>query len=206
MGGIRRLGLLGGTFSPPHLGHLLLAESARQQLQLAQVLFLPAGQPPHKADEPVIAAHHRLAMTRLAIAGNGAFALDTTDMSRPGPHYTVTLLPLLAEAFPDHELWLLLGGDSLRDLPTWHQPEAILAQAHLGVLPRPGAEFSWSQLAKAVPGVRTATTLLDGPSIAISSTRIRGWAAAGRSLRYLVPDAVRAYIEREHLYRPVAGA
>lgn len=201
MGGVKRLGLLGGTFNPPHLGHLILGEMAREQLGLERVLFLPAGQPPHKEDETIITPTHRMTMTRLAVGGNPGFAVDNTDADRPAPHHTVTLLPLLAEAYPDYQFWLLLGGDSLRDLPTWHRPGEIVAQAKLAVLPRPGATIEWDRLEEAVPGVRAATNLLEGPSVAISSTRIRAWAAAGRSLRYLVPEAVRTYIGRNGLYQ-----
>ena len=201
MGGVKRLGLLGGTFNPPHLGHLILGEMAREQLGLERVLFLPAGQPPHKEDETIVTPAHRIAMTRLAIGGNPDFDVDNADAYRPAPHHTVTLLPLLAEAYPGYELWLLIGGDSLRDLPEWHRPREIVAQAQLAVLPRPGATIEWDRLEEAVPGVRAATCLLEGPSVAISSTRIRAWAAAGRSLRYLVPEAVRSYIRRNALYQ-----
>lgn len=201
MGRVKRLGLLGGTFNPPHLGHLLLGESAREQLGLERVLFLPAGQPPHKEGEPVTAPHHRLAMTRLAIESNPSFEVNTTDIKRPPPHYTSTLLPLIAATYPGHELWLLVGGDSLRDLPTWHHPREVIVHTRLGVLARPGAQYDWSHLERAVPGVRAKTTILEGPSIAISSTQIRAWATTGRSLRYLLPEPVRAYILREELYQ-----
>lgn len=201
MGGVKRLGLLGGTFNPPHLGHLILGEMAREQLGLEHVLFLPAGQPPHKEGETIATPAHRIAMTRLAIDGNPGFAVNNTDAYRPAPHHTVTLLPLLAEAYPNYRLWLLLGGDSLRDLPAWHRPGEIVAQAKLAVLPRPGATIDWDRLEEAVPGARAATSLLEGPAVAISSTSIRAWAAAGRSLRYLVPEAVRTYIRRNALYQ-----
>ena len=199
-GASRRLGFLGGTFDPPHVGHLLLGETARQQLQLERVYFLPAGQPPHKRDEPVSPVEQRMHMTELAIGGNPHFALDATDAERPAPHYTATLLPLLHERYPDSEIWLLIGGDSLRDLPTWHRPEEVLAKCQLAALSRPGATVDWEALEAAVPGVSDAVEMLDGPAIAVSSTRIRQWAAAGRSLRYLVPPKVRALIHREKLY------
>lgn len=196
------IGLLGGTFDPPHVGHLLLAQTALVELGLERVLFLPAGQPVHKEGHQISEAAHRIIMARLAVADNAAFVVDTTDVDRPEPHTTVTLLPLLAEKFAGRPFWLLLGGDSLRDLPSWSRPAALAAQARLAVLPRPGAVIDWPALEAAVPGVRGATHLLDGPAIDISSTRLRGWAAAGRSLRYLTPDAVCAYISRADLYRP----
>lgn len=195
------LGLLGGTFDPPHVGHLLLAQTALAELGLDRVLFLPAGQPVHKEGKGVSAAHHRITMARLAVAGNEAFVVDTTDAERPHPHTTVTLLPLLEEKYATRPLWLLVGGDSLRDLPTWVRPQELVARIRFAVLPRPGATIEWSALERAVPGVRDATHLLDGPSVAVSSTRMRQWVAAGRSLRYLTPDAVCAYIARAGLYQ-----
>ena len=205
MGGVKRLGLLGGTFDPPHLGHLILGETARQQLDLERVLFLPAGQPPHKEGEAVTATAHRVAMTQLAVEGNPAFTVEMIDVSRPAPHHTASLLPRLAEAYAGYELWLLVGGDSLRDFPEWHRPGEIIARASLGVLPRPGATFDWEELEEAVPGIGAASTLLEGPAVAVSSTDLRQWAAAGRSLRYLVPEVVRAYIQQARLYRRGEG-
>lgn len=199
-GASRRLGFLGGTFDPPHVGHLLLAEAAREQLGLERVYFLPAGKPPHKPDEPVSPAEQRMQMTELAISDNPHFSLDAIDVERPPPHYTATLLPLLHDRYPDSEIWLLIGGDSLRDLPTWHKPQEVLANCRLAALPRPGATIDWEELEEVVPGVGDAVEVLDGPAIAVSSTRIRHWAAAGRSLRYLVPPEVQALITRERLY------
>lgn len=196
----RRLGFLGGTFDPPHIGHLLLAETARQQLELERVYFLPAGEPPHKEEEQISPVAKRMRMTEIAIASNPYFALDAVDAERPAPHYTATLLPLLHERYPDSEIWLLIGGDSLRDLPAWHKPQEVLAKCRLATLPRPGAIINWDDLEAAVPGVQKAVTMLDGPNIAVSSTRIRQWAAAGRSLRYLVPPEVQAFIVQERLY------
>ena len=197
----RRLGFLGGTFDPPHIGHLLLAETARQQLHLERVYFLPAGQPPHKRDEPVSPTVQRMHMTEMAIAGNPHFAVDTIDVERPSPHYTATLLPLLHERYPNSEIWMLIGGDSLRDLPTWHKPQEVLANCQLAALPRPGATVDWEELEAAVPGVTKSVAVLDGPAISVSSTLVRRWAAAGHSLRYLVLPDVRTFIIRERLYR-----
>lgn len=195
------VGILGGTFDPPHIGHLLLAQTALEELGLERVLFVPAGQPVHKEGNAVSEARHRVTMTRLAVAGNQAFVVDTTDVERPEPHTTATLLPLLQAQYPGRRLWLLIGGDSLRDFATWYRPQEIIAQAPLAVLARPDAAVSWPALEAAIPGIRSAVTFLDGPSVAVSSTQIRRWAAAGRSLRYLVADAVGAYIRRAGLYR-----
>jgi nicotinate-nucleotide adenylyltransferase len=193
-------GLLGGTFDPPHVGHLWLAEAAREQLGLERVLYLPVGAPPHKEGKRVTAVHHRLAMTQLAIQDNPAFLLDTTDIDRPPPHRTVTLLPTMQAAYPGARLWLLLGADSLADMPKWVQPSRIIEQCRLGVLPRPGVTIDWEVLETAGPHLHAATDWLDGPSVAISSTEIRQWAAAGRSLRYLLPTAVIEYIQQHGLY------
>jgi nicotinate-nucleotide adenylyltransferase len=195
-----RLGFIGGTFDPPHFGHLILAEVARDQLALDQVFFLPAGQPPHKPGRPISPVVHRLAMTELAIADNPFFALNRTDADRPPPHFTYTLLPLLREQYPQGECWLILGGDSLRDFATWREPGQIISQCRLAVLPRPGATVDWDSLETAVPGVRAAVDLLTGPSVDIAGTEIRDRIGAGRSIRYLTLPAVLDYIEEHQLY------
>ncbi len=197
---MERVGVLGGTFDPPHLGHLILAETARECLHLDRVLFMPAGEPPHKQGQTISAIHHRLAMTGLAIAGNDFFQLDATDATRPAPHYTNTLLPLLQQAMPTAQLWLLIGGDSLRDLPTWHAPAVITSFCRLAVLPRPGAGFDLEDLQQAIPGIGAAVDLLSGPTIFLSGSQIRAWARTGRSLRYLLPASVREYIHQHQLY------
>jgi len=196
----RRVGLLGGTFDPPHVGHLWLAETAQEQLDLDVVLFLPVGLPPHKLDRPVTAVHHRLAMTELAIQHNPRFALDAADSKRPCPHTTVSLLPLMQAKHPDDTFWLLVGADSLQDLPTWENPAQLIALCRLAALPRPGVALDWGELETAVPGIRTAVDLLDGPALTISSTKIRCWSRDGRSIRYLVTTAVLNYIHDHQLY------
>ena len=195
-----RLGILGGAFDPPHVGHLILGETARQQCTLDRVLFLPTGQPPHKQEQIVTPGHHRLEMTRLAVADHESFATSTIDMDRPPPHYTSSLRPILAKAYPSAHLILVVGGDSLSDLPAWHEPQSILRHWEIAVLPRPGIELDWNQLEESVPGIRAATTILDGPSVAISSTQIRRWVRAGCSLRYLMPTRAARYIMENGLY------
>lgn len=196
-----RLGLLGGTFDPPHFGHLWLAETARDQLHLDQVLFLPVGAPPHKEGNSVTAVAHRLQMTRLAVYDHPAFRLDAIDSERPSPHTTCSLLPLIQAAHPLADLWLLIGSDSLRDFPTWHMPATIIAQCRLAVLDRPGVIVDWPALETAVPGLRAATDDLAGPTMDISSTAVRRWARQNHSLRYLVPAPVLEFIHRQALYR-----
>lgn len=196
-----RIGLLGGTFDPPHWGHLWLAELARVQLKLDQVLFLPVGEPVHKIGQQITAVSHRLQMVSLAIQNKPTFVLDTTDCDRPPPHSTVTLLPLLCQAHANAKFWLLIGGDSLQDLPTWNQPEQLIAQCRLGVLLRPGVEIDWAYLETAVPGSKTAVDTLIGPTLSISATAIRNWVRQGHEPNYLVPTAVSDYIQRNQLYR-----
>lgn len=196
----RRIGLLGGTFDPPHYGHLWLAESARDQLQLDEVRFLPVGQPVHKQDRPVTAVEHRLAMTRHAIADNPTCVLDTRDSDRPPPHTTATLLPQLIRALGPARFWLLIGADSLCDITTWSEPDALIRLCRLAVLPRPGAAPDWIALETAVPGISRAVDMLRGPALSHSSSELRAWAAAGHSLQYLVPPAVWRYIQQHNLY------
>ncbi|WP_420632302.1 nicotinate-nucleotide adenylyltransferase [Candidatus Leptofilum sp.] len=195
-----RIGLLGGTFDPPHWGHLWLAELARVELELDKVLFLPVGNPVHKQRRVITAVPHRLHMVSLAIQDNPHFVLDTTDCNRSAPHTTVTLLPLLRQAYPNADFWLLIGGDSLRDLPTWVEPTRLIQQCRLAVLMRPGAEIDWQDLETAVPGIETAVDLLDGPTLSISATAIRRWVQNGFEPTYLLPTAVAKYIQQNHLY------
>jgi nicotinate-nucleotide adenylyltransferase len=197
--GKQRIGLLGGTFDPPHVGHLWLAETAQAQLGLAQVLFLPVGEPVHKERE-ITAVFHRLAMTQLALADYHTFHLDTTDAERPAPHATYTLLPLLRQQYPQADFRLLIGGDSLRDFATWREPQQVIEQYRLAVLPRPGVDVDWEELEEAVPGIREAVDWLDGPIFPLSSTEIRNWIRAGYPVRALVGTAVADYIKQYQIY------
>jgi nicotinate-nucleotide adenylyltransferase len=197
----RRIGLLGGTFDPPHYGHLWLAETARQQLQLDEVLFLPVGTPVHKAKHQVSDVVHRKRMVKLALADEPHFSLDTSDVERPRPHAMYSLLTLMHQAIPAARFWLLLGTDSLRDLSDWIRPEAVVAQCRLAALERAGVTINWPVLQAAIPDIRQAVDLLSGPTLNISSTEIRLWASKGYSLRYLLPSAVASYVSRHALYR-----
>ncbi|MCP4362083.1 MAG: nicotinate (nicotinamide) nucleotide adenylyltransferase [Chloroflexi bacterium] len=199
---MKRIGLLGGTFDPPHIGHLWLAQTAFEQLQLDTVLFLPVGCPPHKLNQPVSAVSHRLAMVQLAIAANPAFQLDTTDLKRPPPHTTVTLLPHIHTAYPKTNLWLLAGSDSLHDLPAWEEPHRLITQCRLAILPRPGVTVNWTELETAVPNIKMTVDMLTGPTVTLSSTTVRQWAASGKSIQYLVNTAVWQYMQKHQLYAP----
>jgi len=196
-----RLGILGGTFDPPHTAHLVMADQARGQLNLARVLFVPAGQPPHKLGRPVSPVEHRVAMTQLAIAGDPGFALSRVDVDRPGPHYTADMLALLHAEYLGDELHLLIGSDSLRDLLTWHEPARVIAQARLAVMRRPDAELDLRTLGATMPKISTCVNWVEAPWLDISSSDIQRRVRAGLSIRYLVPAAVERYIIEHELYR-----
>jgi len=192
-----RRGLFGGTFDPPHVGHLALAEWAREQLKLDEVLFVPVGTPPHKRATKLSPARHRLAMTRLAIRGNPAFRVSSVEVDAPAPSYTVDTLRRLRERRPKDRWFLLVGSDSLDEFHTWREPEEILRLSILAVALRPGkGEDGLRRYAR-----RRQVVSLGNPGLDVSSTMVRARARSGRSLRYLVADPVAAYIARHGLYR-----
>jgi len=200
-----RLGVLGGTFDPPHYGHLTLAENARVQLRLDRVLFVPAGQPPHKPDRPLTPARHRMAMVEAAVADNSAFAVSRVDLARPGPHYTVEMLALLRREYPEAELFFLMGGDSLAEFLTWRNPAGIVREARLAVMRRPGCEPDLAALEQDVPGIRERLVWLDAPHLDIAASDLRRRAGEGLPLRYLVPPVVEAYIREQRFYEALPG-
>jgi nicotinate-nucleotide adenylyltransferase len=201
----RRIGILGGTFDPIHLGHLLLAEEARSQLQLDGVYFVPAGDPPHKQERVITPVEHRIRMAELATATADCFWVSRVDADRPGPHFTSDMIPLLqAELGPAAQLYFLIGSDSLRDLPTWRNPESLLDHCRLVALTRPESEPDWAVLEGVFPGVRDCVTLLRMPLLEISSSDLRARVGAGQPIRYQVPCAVEAYIHKHRLYQQAA--
>ena len=193
------IGLLGGTFDPPHLGHLVLGECARVQLGLDRVYFMPAGDPWRKAGRGVSSATHRLAMTHLAIADNPDFHLDEREVERIGPTYTVDTLREMHVQGLD-EVVLILGSDALADMPAWREPDVITALARLAVAPK-GADESEQAWLAAQAGLREAPILIDMPPLPVSSTLVRDRVRLGVPIRYLVPEAVEAYIDLHGLYR-----
>jgi nicotinate-nucleotide adenylyltransferase len=199
----RRIGVLGGTFDPPHIGHLWLATLAADELGLDRVVFVPAAQPPHKRRRRMAAAAHRLLMTRLAIASNPLFELSGIEMERPGPSYTVHSMDALRRLYGDRaRLFLLMAVDSLAQIDTWREPERILEMAEWGVGPRPGSAAPPAEWLKERFGAAARRIhLLDGPGLAVSATQIRQRVAAGRAIRYLVPRAVEELIVDQGLYR-----
>jgi nicotinate-nucleotide adenylyltransferase len=183
------------------VGHLVLGEEAYRQLSLSQVLWVPAGVPWRKAARVVSPAEERVEMVRRAIAGNDAFDLCDVETSRPGPSYMVETLAALNERHPDSELALIMGSDALQDLPNWKQARRLLALTRLAVARRSEDEDAISAVENALPGVSDRVVWIDMPRIEISSTELRRRVAEGRGVRYLVPDAVAAYIEERGLYR-----
>lgn len=197
-----RLGILGGTFDPIHVGHLILAEEARYLLGLDQVLLAPAADPPHKRNRGKSPAEHRVRMVELAIADNPHLVLSRIDVDRPGPHYTLDMMRLLHDQVgPDVDLYFLMGLDSLADLPTWHRPVELMEQCNLVALSRPGAEFDWDALERALPGVRSRVIVLPMPLLQISGSDLRARAQEGRPLRYQVLPQVEHYIHQQQLYQ-----
>jgi nicotinate-nucleotide adenylyltransferase len=197
-----RIGILGGTFNPPHIAHLLCASEARAQLELDQVWLMPAGVPPHKptAEEPGI--EHRLAMCRLAAGAHSEWLeVSALEAERNGPSYTVDTLRELHAMSPATELTFIVGGDMAWSLPTWREPEAILELARIAVAERVGArrEEVREQLAE-LAGAGERVVYIDVPRIDISSAALRQRVRAGRPITYLVPDAVSNYIEERSLY------
>lgn len=194
------LGVFGGTFDPIHLAHLAVAEAARDDLGLERVLFITAGEPPHKPARRITDAAHRLAMVELAIAGNPAFASSRMELDRPGPSYTSDTLEALAPHAAD--LTLILSVEAFVGLPSWHEPRRVLELARMAVAPRDGyPDAGPGFLAEHFPDTPARIVFLDGPRLRLSASDLRDRAAAGRSLRYLVPDAVAAYIGDHGLYR-----
>jgi nicotinate-nucleotide adenylyltransferase len=204
----RRIGILGGTFDPPHLAHLAIAEEAREALGLERVVFVPAGQPWQKADRDVTPGPVRLAMVDLAIAGNPSFAVDHSEIDRAGPSYTVDTLAGFAAREPaGTELWFILSAEALEGLATWRDPDRVVALAHLCVVPRGrAAGDSVAAFLARFPGAARSLVVLDRPRLDLSSTEIRERVRAGRSIRYLVPDGVADLVTRYALYRPELAA
>ncbi len=197
-----RLGVLGGTFDPVHLGHLAAAEEAAYRFDLERVLLLPARRQPLKDHEPWASDAQRLAMLRLAAEGNPRFAVSALELERPAPSYTVDTLRLLHESYGSScELYFLLGIDAVNALDRWREPAALLRLARLVVMSRSDVrEPDWALLQKISPDAADRVELLAVPDIDISSRELRRRVAANAPIRYQVPDAVWAYIEAHHLY------
>jgi nicotinate-nucleotide adenylyltransferase len=199
----RRVGILGGTFDPPHIGHLWLATLAADCLDLGHVLFMPAARPPHKGRKAISNAADRVIMTRLAISGDPGLDLSLVEMERPGPSYTVdSLAQLRTHLGDDVSLVLIMAADSFAEIDTWREPDRLLELAEWGVGPRPGTPLpERGELQRRFGAAASRIHLLDGPSLDVSSSEIRARVAAGQPIRYLVPRAVEELITARGLYR-----
>lgn len=198
----RRVGIFGGTFDPIHIGHLILAEEAWFQLQLDRVYLAPAGDPPHKLGRQLAPVRDRLYMAELATADIDYILVSSIDADRPGPHYTSDMVRLLqAEAGPNTELYFLMGMDSLRDLPTWHEAAWLVDHARLVALSRHDVKLNWESLEAALPGIRSRVIILDMPELEIASHVIQQRVRNGQPIRHMVPRSVEAYIQKHNLYR-----
>lgn len=195
-----RLGLLGGTFDPPHFGHLHIARAACDQLQLDQVLFVPAGVQPLKQGQISSPPEHRARLVQLAIADKPCFALSRLDLDRPGPHYTVDLLGLVHQQYPGVEVWFIMGEDSLSDLLRWREPARLIELARFAVLQRPGYEPDWPTLDAALPDLRGRLDWLTCAELDVSARAIRQRVKQRQAIDHLVPAAVAAYIAEHQLY------
>ncbi len=198
----RRIGVFGGTFDPPHLGHLWLASLAADTLNLDRVLFMPAAQPPHKGGLIISRPSDRLLMTRLAINPNPTFELSGLEMERPGPSYTIDSVAELKRLHPDTDLYLIMAADSLAQIDTWREPDRLLEEIEWAVGPRPGVALpDRSSLGQRFGDRASRLHLLEGPSLDVSSSEIRRRVAAGDTIRYLVPRDVEELIIDRGLYR-----
>lgn len=197
------IGVFGGTFDPPHVGHLILASEAFHQLQFDRLLWVLTADPPHKQGCPIAPVSQRLDLLQAALAGNLAFELSRVDIDRPAPHYALDTLRILRGQNPGAALVYLMGGDSLQDLPTWHKPQEFLAACDaIGVMCRPGYDSDLAELESQLPGLTAKVRWIDTPRLEISSSKIRKRIAQGGAFRYYLTPPVYQLIQERHLYRP----
>ena len=197
-----KIGVLGGTFDPLHKAHIMVAEEARARLDLAEVLFVPAGQPPLKEDSPILAVEHRIQMVRLVIAFYPYFKLSTIEINRPGLSFTVDTIVELRDKLSDgDELFFIVGWDSLAQFPEWKEPSRLVKMCRLVAVPRPGYSLpDLDSLDAVIPGLRQSLIVLDKPEVDINATEIRERVAHGLSIDHLVPEPVAKYIKQHKLY------
>ncbi|MFZ1995882.1 MAG: nicotinate-nucleotide adenylyltransferase [Solirubrobacteraceae bacterium] len=200
-----RIGILGGTFNPPHLGHLVAAQEAYRELDLDQVLLIPAATPPHKPVDDEPGHEHRLELCRRAVGDDERFVVSDLELRRDGPSFTVDTLDILRTQSPADDLFLILGGDIAAGLPRWHEPERVLELATVAIAKRRGTAKAAVQDALARLGGGERARFFQMPPIGISSTMVRRRVRAGQPIRYFVPDSVMHYIETHGLYGPAGG-
>ena len=195
------IGVLGGTFDPPHLAHLILADEARSVLGLKRVLWVVTAQPPHKQTQPISSVEHRVAMVKLVTDADPAFEFSPADLERPPPHYAHGTMEWLRMHYPDAKFAYLMGEDSLRDLPGWNLPQRFVDSCDLiGVMNRLAVEYEVAQLEEKLPGLGDKLVFLGIPPIVISGREIRRRVHEGRPYRYLIPSAVSGYLLEHGLY------
>jgi nicotinate-nucleotide adenylyltransferase len=197
-----KIGIFGGTFNPPHIAHLVLADEALHQLNLNRLLWVLTPDPPHKKGQPILALQDRLDLLIAALAANPAFELSRIEIDRPAPHYAVETLLILKEMHPKADLVYLIGGDSLRDLHTWHKPHLFLeACSALGVMRRPADQVDMPAIEQRLPGIRDKVRFIHAPLLEISATNLRQRIARDEPYRYYLPQPVFEIIRQRRLYR-----
>lgn len=197
-----RLGIFGGTFDPPHIGHQILAAEAYEQLKLDKVFWVLTPNPPHKNTQGITSLEYRQKLVKACIASNERFEFSRVEMDRPPPHYAVDTMKILAERHPNAELIYLVGGDSLIDLHTWHQPDQFVGACdEVGVMCRPGEEIELRRLEEQIPGIIYKLRFINAPLLEISSSKIRQRIKNRNTYRYYLPENVYRIIEGEQLYR-----
>ncbi|MBN1450801.1 MAG: nicotinate (nicotinamide) nucleotide adenylyltransferase [Anaerolineales bacterium] len=198
----KRIGVFGGTFDPPHIGHLILAAEACRQLSLERLLWVLTPVSPLKRADEITSLDQRLSMVELAIAGNPDFELSRIEIDSPGPYYTLDTIQRFADCHPSAEIVLVIGGDSLRDLPRWHRPADLVSACHeIGVMRRPGDSVDLSALERQVPGTQAKVRFVDAPLLEISSSDIRRRIREKLPFRYYLSPSVYEYILKNKLYR-----
>ncbi|WP_019851258.1 MULTISPECIES: nicotinate-nucleotide adenylyltransferase [Desulfitobacterium] len=198
----KRIGIMGGTFDPLHYGHLVAAEMARHEFALGKVIFIPTGNPPHKIGRKVTSSGDRYEMVRRAIMDNEFFEVSDIEIRREGYSYTVDTLEAMHGLYPQHELYFITGADAFREIFTWREVQSVLSLCHFIGASRPGFDPHdfLEELKRGYPEFLSRMHLFDVPALAISSTDIRSRVKEGKSIRYLLPESVRLYIEEVGLY------
>ncbi len=198
----KRLGIFGGTFDPPHVGHLILAAEARDQLDLDCTIWVLTPDPPHKRGQDISSLEHRRTMVEMAIEDDGAFSLSHVDIDRPGPHYAVDTIKILKQQYPDQALIYLMGGDSLQDLPQWYHVQDFLAHLDgIGVMRRPGDDIDLSELFEQLPQLNEKLNFVTAPLLEISAQQVRRRAGENRAYRYYVLPKIYEYIRKNQIYQ-----
>lgn len=198
----KRIGFFGGTFDPPHIGHLILAGEAVAQFKLNRLLWVLTPDPPHKLDDNITPIEHRIKMVQATIAHNPAFEISYLEINRPGPHYTMDTVNLLKQQEPDAEITMLIGGDSLADLPTWRfASDLVTAVSNLGIMRRPNDSINLTELESKLPNITNKIKFIDALLQPVSSSELRRRIKANEMARYYLTGEVYDYIEKNNLYR-----